>query len=73
MFSEEEKKDLLAGMVSDSQRLDFEIMRKNSAPKDPLHMDIDALIDFLESALALANLPSPGPSNPRPDYPRPLI
>lgn len=72
MFDEDEKKELLAGMVSDSRRLDFETMRRNSLPPDPLHMGIDEVIDFLEAALRLANLP-PGPRAPKPDYPRPLI
>ena len=72
MIDDEEKKDLLAGMVSDSARLDFEIMRRNAAPRDPRRMDIDELIDFLEAALRLSRPPS-GPRAPGTDYPRPLI
>jgi len=72
VLDEDEKKELLAGMVSDSHRLDFETMRRNSLPPDPLHIDVDELIDFLEAALRLANLP-PGPRAPKLDYPRPLI
>ncbi|OGR94774.1 MAG: hypothetical protein A2V88_00910 [Elusimicrobia bacterium RBG_16_66_12] len=72
MFDENEKKELLAGMVSASRRLDFETMRRNSQPPDPLHMNIDEVIDFLEAALRLSNLPS-GPLASKRDYPRPLI
>lgn len=72
MLDDEEKKDLLAGMVSDSARLDFEIMRRNAAPRDPGHMDIDELIDFLEAALLLSQSPALRRS-PGGDYPRPLI
>ena len=71
MLDDEEKRSLLE-MVSDSARLDFEIMRRNAAPRDPRHMDIDELVDFLEAALRLSRPPfvrrSPGG-----DYPRPLI
>lgn len=72
MLDENEKRDLLVEMSSDSRRLDFETMRRNSAPRDPRRMDIDALIDFLEAALRLANPPAARPA-PRLDYPRPLI
>lgn len=72
MLDDEEKKDLLAGAVSDSARLDFEIMRRNAAPREAGRMDIDELIDFLEAALRLSRPPS-GPRAPQADYPRPLI
>jgi hypothetical protein len=72
MLNDDEKKDLLAGMVSDSRRLDFKTMRLNTRPPDPPRMDLDELIDFLEAALRLANLPT-GPRTQKPDYPRSLI
>lgn len=72
MLDDEEKKDLLDGMASDSARLDFEIMRRNAAPRSPGQMDIDELIDFLEAALRLSRPPS-GPRAPGADYLKPLI
>lgn len=72
MLDDEEKKDLLAGMASDSARLDFAIMRRNAAPRNPDRMNIDELIDFLEAALRLSRLP-PGPRAPGAEYLQPLI
>lgn len=71
MLNEEEKRDLLEGAHSASQRRDFQIMRRNSAPKDPRNMSIPALVAFLEAALRLSG---PGRREvAKVDYPRPLI
>lgn len=43
-----------AGLVSDSWRIDQEIMRRNAAPADPAAMNVDDLIRFLDQALRLA-------------------
>lgn len=43
-----------AGLVSDSWRIDQEVMRRNAAPADPAAMKIDDLIRFLDQALRLA-------------------
>ncbi|MBI2386652.1 MAG: hypothetical protein HYV14_11635 [Elusimicrobia bacterium] len=61
-----------AGLVSDSWRIDQEIMRRNAAPADPAAMKIDDLIRFLDEALRLAGAaqaPRLGPA----DHSRPLI
>lgn len=61
-----------ADLVSDSWRLDQEIMRRNGAPADPASMKIDDLILFLDQALRLAEgVPAPRP--PAPHYSRALI
>lgn len=71
MLSEDEKRDLLDGAHSASTRRDFQILRRNSAPKDPRNMSIPALVDFLEAALRLSG---PGRRDDvKIDYPRPLI
>lgn len=40
--------------VSDSWRLDQEIMRRNASPRDPAALPVDELIRFLDEALRLA-------------------
>jgi hypothetical protein len=61
-----------ADLVSDSWRIDQEIMRRNAAPADPAAMNVDDLIRFLDQALRLAG----GANAPRPhaaDYTHALI
>lgn len=59
-------------LVSDSWRIDQEIMRRNAAPPDPAALDVDDLIRFLDQALRLAG-DAPAPRPPAADYTRPLI
>ena len=59
-------------LVSDSWRIDQEIMRRNAAPPSPSAMSVDDLILFLDQALRLAG-DTPAPHPPAADYPRPLI
>lgn len=61
-----------ASLVSDSWRIDQEIMRRNAAPSDPAAMSVDDLIRFLDQALRLAG-GAPAPRPPAPDFPRALI
>ncbi|MBI2789968.1 MAG: hypothetical protein HYX59_14950 [Elusimicrobia bacterium] len=61
-----------AGLVSDSWRIDQEIMRRNAAPADPAAMNVDDLIRFLDQALRLAGS-SPAPRLSAADYSRSLI
>lgn len=61
-----------AGLVSDSWRVDQEIMRRNAAPADPAAVSVDDLIRFLDQALRLAQ-GAPAPRPPAPDHPRSLI
>ena len=58
-------------LVSDSWRMDQEIMRRNAAPPDPAAMNVDDLIRFLDQALRLAG--SPPARRPAMDLPRALI
>lgn len=57
-------------LVSDSWRIDQEIMRRNGAPANPAAMNIDELILFLDQALRLAG---DAPRRPASEYARPLI
>lgn len=57
-------------LVSDSWRLDQEIMRRNAAPPHPAMLDVDDLIRFLDQALRLS-VASPAP--PVREHPNPLI
>lgn len=59
-------------LVSDSWRIDQDIMRRNAAPASPSAMNVDDLIRFLDEALRLAG-DAPGPRPPAEDYPRRLI
>lgn len=59
-------------LVSDSWRIDQEIMRRNAAPADPAALSVDDLIRFLDEALRLAG-DAPAPRPPAADYTRPLI
>lgn len=61
-----------AGLVSDSWRVDQEIMRRNAAPADPAAVSVDDLIRFLDQALRLVQ-GTPAPRPPAPDHPRSLI
>lgn len=61
-----------ASLVSDSWRIDQEIMRRNAAPVDPAAMSVDDLIQFLDQALRLAG-GTPAPRQPMTDHPRALI
>lgn len=61
-----------SSLVSDSWRVDQEIMRRNAAPPNPAAVDLDDLIRFLDEALRLAGNP-PAPRRPAPDFSRALI
>lgn len=61
-----------AGLVSDSWRIDQEIMRRNAAPADPTAMKVDDLILFLDQALRLAGGAQP-PRLSSADHSRSLI
>lgn len=61
-----------ASLISDSWRIDQEIMRRNAAPADPAALSVDDLIEFLDQALRLAG-DSPSPRPPASDFPRALI
>lgn len=58
--------------LSDSWRIDQEIMRRNAAPADPAALSVDDLIRFLDEALRLAG-DAPAARPPAADYPRRLI
>ena len=61
-----------ASLVSDSWRLDQDIMRRNAAPVDPTAMSVDDLIQFLDQALRLAG-GAPAPRPPAANHSRSLI
>ncbi|PIR15486.1 MAG: hypothetical protein COV48_14115 [Elusimicrobia bacterium CG11_big_fil_rev_8_21_14_0_20_64_6] len=61
-----------ASLVSDSWRIDQDILRRNAAPADPAALSVDDLIRFLDEALRLAG-DAPGPRPPAADYTRRLI
>ncbi len=64
--------DADADLVSDSWRIDQEIMRRNAAPANPAAISVDDLILFLDSALRLAGS-TPAPRRPEADHPGVLI
>jgi hypothetical protein len=59
-------------LVSDSWRIDQEIMRRNAAPSGPSAVSIDDLILFLDQALRLAGNAPPA-RRPARDNTRALI
>lgn len=61
-----------ADRVSDSWRIDQEIMRRNAAPPDPAAIKIDDLILFLDQALRLVG-GEPAPPRTTPSHLRDLI
>lgn len=61
-----------ASLVSDSWRIDQDIMRRNAAPSNPAAISIDDLIVFLDQALRLAG-DAPAPRHPATDHSHSLI
>jgi hypothetical protein len=59
-------------LISDSWRIDQEILRRNAAPADPARINVDDLIVFLDQALRLADTVT-APRRPAADHARSLI